>query len=143
MKIVINDTYGGFRLSPLAIKEYLKLKGKESYFYDMQIQDGNVVYTKKDNLTGKELFLDCFTKDFGSRFKSKDITTTEYKLYSFAERDIDRTDKDLIRVVEQLKEKANTICSKLKIVEIPDDVDWEIEDYDGAEWVSEKHRTWG
>ena len=143
MKIVINDTYGGFSLSPLAIKEYLKLKGKEAYFYDMQFQNRDVVYTQKDDFTGKELFIACFTKDFGSRFKSKDITTTEYKVYSFAERDIDRTDEDLIEVIEKLKEKANTMCSELKIIEVPDDVDWQIEEYDGAEWVSEKHRTWG
>ena len=142
MKIVINNTYGGFELSPFAIKEYLKLKGKEAYFYDMQFQDKDVVYTKKDDFTGKELFLACFTKDFGSRFKSKDITKTEDRIYSFTARDIDRTDEDLIKVVENLKEKANTMCSELKIIDIPDDVDWEIEEYDGMEWVSEKHRTW-
>lgn len=142
MKIVINNTYGGFSLSPLAIKEYLKLKGKEAYFYDMQYQNRGVIYTKKENFTGKELFLICFTKDFGTSFKDKDITETEHRVYSFKERDIDRTDEDLIKVVEELKEKANTICSELKIIDIPDDVDWEIEEYDGAEWVSEKHRTW-
>lgn len=143
MKIVINDTYGGFSLSPLAIKKYLRSKEKEAYFYDMQFQDRDVVYTKKENFTGKELFLTCFTKDFGTRFKDKDITATEHRVYSFKERDIDRTDEDLIKVVEELKEKANTMCSELKIIDIPDDVDWEIEEYDGAEWVSEKHRTWG
>lgn len=143
MKIVINDTYGGFRLSPLAIKEYLKLKGKEAYFYDAQFQNREVIYTKTDNFTEKEIFLTCFTKDFGSRFKDKDRTENDYKIYCFNEKDIDRTDEDLIKIIEQLKEKANTICSKLKIVEIPDDIDWQIEDYDGAEWVSEKHRTWG
>ena len=35
------------------------------------------------------------------------------------------------------------MCSTLKIIEIPDDVDWIIEEYDGNEWVAEKHRTWG
>ena len=30
----------------------------------------------------------------------------------------------------------------LGIVEIPDGVEWEIEEYDGDEWVSEKHRKW-
>ena len=143
MKIVINDTYGGFRLSPLVIKEYLKLKGKEAYFYDMQFQNGEALFTKADNFTGKEIFLTCFTKDFGSRFKYKDITESEYEIYCFNEKGISRTDEDLIKIIEQLKEKANTICSELKIVEIPDDVDWEIEEYDGVEWVSEKHRTWG
>ena len=32
--------------------------------------------------------------------------------------------------------------SDLKVVEIPDDVEWEIEEYDGNEWVSEVHRCW-
>jgi hypothetical protein len=30
----------------------------------------------------------------------------------------------------------------LAIVEIPDDVQWIIEENDGMEWVAEKHRTW-
>jgi hypothetical protein len=30
----------------------------------------------------------------------------------------------------------------LLIVEVPADVDWYIEEYDGLEWVAEKHRTW-
>ncbi len=25
---------------------------------------------------------------------------------------------------------------------IPDDVKWQIEEYDGLEWIAEKHRTW-
>jgi hypothetical protein len=37
---------------------------------------------------------------------------------------------------------ANGACADLKIVEVPDEVDWYIEEYDGNEWVAEKHRTW-
>ncbi len=47
------------------------------------------------------------------------------------------------RAVEELKEEANGTFAELKIVEIPDDVEWVIEEYDGIEWVSEKHRVWG
>ncbi len=53
-----------------------------------------------------------------------------------------RSDPDLVKVVEELKNKANRSYSKLESVEIPDDVEWAIEDYDGIEWVAEKHRTW-
>jgi hypothetical protein len=53
-----------------------------------------------------------------------------------------RTDPRVIKVVEELGPDANVWCSELKIVEVPDDVEIEIEEYDGAEWVSEKHRTW-
>ena len=31
---------------------------------------------------------------------------------------------------------------RLGTVEIPADVEWEIGEYDGLEWVAEKHRTW-
>jgi hypothetical protein len=53
-----------------------------------------------------------------------------------------RNSRVLVEVVEQLGEAANGKFAELKVVEIPDDVQWQIEDYDGAEWVAEKHRTW-
>jgi len=53
-----------------------------------------------------------------------------------------RDDEALVQVVEQLGEKANDNYSDLKIVEIPDDVEWTIQEYDGMEWVAEKHRIW-
>jgi len=56
--------------------------------------------------------------------------------------DIERTDPFLIQAVEQTMEKDGTTFSKLKIVEIPDDIEWDVQDYDGCEWVAERHRTW-
>ena len=60
----------------------------------------------------------------------------------FSPRHLDRDDPDLIAVVRELGRKADGEGSELKIVEIPEDVQWEIEDYDGREWVSERHRRW-
>ena len=60
----------------------------------------------------------------------------------FSCRDIQRDDKDLIEIVEQLGNLANGSCAELKIVEIPDGVEWTIHEYDGSEWVAEAHRTW-
>lgn len=54
----------------------------------------------------------------------------------------DRTNPDLVACVESLGEKANGAFAKLRVVEIPDDVEWEIEEYDGSEWIAEKHRVW-
>lgn len=31
---------------------------------------------------------------------------------------------------------------KRLLEEVPDDVQWQIEEYDGREWVAETHRTW-
>jgi hypothetical protein len=53
-----------------------------------------------------------------------------------------RNDPILVQVVEELKEKASGSSADLQIVEIPDGMDFIIEEYDGSEWVSEKHRTW-
>ena len=54
----------------------------------------------------------------------------------------DRSDPDLVAVVEEMDDLANTEYSVLKVVEIPDDVEWEVEEYDGLEWIAENHRTW-
>lgn len=52
-----------------------------------------------------------------------------------------RDDPLLIECVKILKEKANSLDSKLKIISIPDDVDWIISANNNFEWVAEKHRT--
>jgi hypothetical protein len=54
----------------------------------------------------------------------------------------DRTDPDLVAAVEELGSEASGDHSSLEVVNIPDDVDWEIDDYDGMERVEEKHRSW-
>jgi hypothetical protein len=55
-----------------------------------------------------------------------------------------RDDPDLIAVIEELGcDAAGRDNSQLEIVEIPDDVEWQIGEYDGDEWVAEVHRTWG
>ena len=56
--------------------------------------------------------------------------------------DLCRDDPVLIQVVEELGEEAEDRYADLKIVEIPEDVDWYIEEYDGMEHVAERHRTW-
>lgn len=59
-----------------------------------------------------------------------------------SEHDIKRDDPLLVEAVERLGDKAGYEYASLKVVEIPDDVEWQIEEYDGNEWVAEKHRTW-
>ena len=54
----------------------------------------------------------------------------------------DRANLKLVECVEKLGKDADGAFAELKVVDIPDDVKWEIEEYDGMEWVSEKHRTW-
>lgn len=61
----------------------------------------------------------------------------------FSKRDIDRNNPILLQVIEQLGiDACHGKYASLKIVEIPDDVAWHIDDYDGKEHVAEDHRTW-
>jgi hypothetical protein len=53
-----------------------------------------------------------------------------------------RNDENLIRVVEELKERANGHSASLRIVSIPDGVAWQISREDGIEHVCEVHRIW-
>jgi hypothetical protein len=55
---------------------------------------------------------------------------------------IPRDDEKLIRVVEELQSEANGHSADLKIVSIPDEVQWQISKVGGIEHVSEVRRTW-
>jgi len=53
-----------------------------------------------------------------------------------------RTDPFLIETIESLGKEANGDYASLSIVEIPDDVEFTIEEYDGVESIHEVHRSW-
>lgn len=132
MKIVINRCFGGFSLSPLAIKEYLKRKGKECFCYNVFSEK-----LERIDIENANLVVVYSTENLG-----EEITWEDLKESYFRERDIPRNDTDLIEVVELLKEKANGVYANLSIINIPDGIEWEISEYDGLETVEEKHRSW-
>ncbi len=54
-----------------------------------------------------------------------------------------RTHPKLIAAIEKIgEEKSSGPHASIRIVEIPDDVNWEIEEYDGMETIHEVHRKW-
>ena len=57
-------------------------------------------------------------------------------------RNLKRDDKYLVQTVEELGGLASDRYSALEVVEIPDGVEWEISEYDGAETIHERHRSW-
>ena len=81
-------------------------------------------------------------------FGFSEFLVTEYKRRTGE--DIDsrydddfRVDKTVIEIFEEFgSKKCSGGFAALKLIEIPDDVEYEIKDYDGIEWVAEKHRTW-
>ena len=55
----------------------------------------------------------------------------------------ERTNPKLVRVVEALGDDASGELADLRVVEIPDDVEWEIDDYDGYEEVIAPRKVYG
>jgi hypothetical protein len=84
---------------------------------------------------------------FGLSHKVKEMYMEETKSSDIMSSDSYRRDDPiLIRIIETLGLPASAgNFSKLKIIELPDDVPddgWVVQEYDGMEWVAEKHRTW-
>lgn len=117
MKVVINRCYGGFGLSDAAVIRYAELKGI------------NLVMEESDEKIGGSVFYLDGIKDDEHYFSYYDLSN-------------DRSDPFLIQVVEELGQAANGFAADLTVVNIPDDIEYTIEEYDGIEWVAEKHRTW-
>jgi len=143
MKIVINRCYGGYGLSHKAVIEYAKLVDIKLYAY---ISDGEITASSDKNkyrlfVGGKRdgwAVIHYVKRKLKDGEDIDDVGDNDY----FSEGDIPRNDLYLVKVVEELGVKANGNYAKLKIVEIPDNVEWQIEKYDGMEWVAEKHRKW-
>ena len=136
MKLVINSCYGGFHLSPKALKRYLELKGKNAYFYKQtkyEYRDGIYEFTRIDDIdTIKDTsFIYCTTTDCG---KVTDIFPSGI----FSEYQIKRNDKHLIQVVEELGAEANATCSRLEIIDIENGRWYKINSYDGYEIIEYK-----
>lgn len=115
MKVVINRCYGGFGLSHEGVMRYAELKGM------------NLVVEEKESSFNKYDYY---------------VDEVKQKNYWYDNMIEDRSDSALVQVVEELGEKANGFAAELAIVEIPDDVEWHIHEYDGLEHVAENHRTW-
>ena len=86
---------------------------------------------------------DCYG-GFGLSEEAEELYIQKKKISGSLRGDILRNDSVLAEVVETLGDKASGIYSKLKVVEIPDDVtDWRIEEYDGWEHIAEGRKWYG
>lgn len=137
-KVVINRCYGGFGLSVEALRFIAAKKNEPIFFYysdyDRPKSQKNVKIT--DEMTKKRAFLYVLGEDLGDFCSDAKLNKAKWVRYD------DREDADLIEAVLTLGEAANGECAKLEVVEIPIDVDYVIEEYDGVERIAEAHRTW-
>jgi hypothetical protein len=135
MKIVINSCFGGFGLSEKAMMRYAEIKGIT--LYPEKQFSITTYYTVPKNQRTPEL------KDWrAASSEERKAYNTAYKQESIYDGDMSRTDPILIQVVEELGKEANGMFANLKVVEIPDGIEYEIDDYDGQESIHEVHRSW-
>lgn len=132
-KVIINSCYGGFSLSKEAVKLYVKKANLKLYsdngedYFTIPVEE----YKKKLNEENR-----LYKEDKPS------FTGYHSNKYAWSSYKISREDPILVDIVEKLGADAFGSYSKLKIIEIPDDVEYFIEEHDGWEYIAEKHRKW-
>ena len=114
-KIVVNRCFGGFGLSHEAIIRYGELA-------NLNLKHVN----KQDSFWVNYYFINGIEDD-------QNIFLTS---------EIERNDPLLVQVVNELGSVANGEYAELEIADVPDDIEWYIDDYDGIETIREVHRTW-
>lgn len=119
-RVVVNTCFGGFGLSNEAFELFLTKKGIKFY---KEVRFPNLIesfdyYQGAPNGEDKNL-LSYYDEDL-----------------------VKRDDPILVEVVRELGEKANGYASDLKIIEIPADIGWIIDEYDGRESIHESHNSW-
>ena len=125
-KIVISSDYGGqgsgignFRLSDDAVDYLVSKKGWNCY-------------TNVDDVDESNPYIFQWESQYiPSRVEYVVPLTNDLRLH-----------KDLIECIETLGAEASGYFSNLKVVDVPNDVKWEIKQCNGVEWVAEVHRTW-
>jgi len=124
MKIAINKCYGGFGLSDAAaikcIERGMTCKNAKTEQDDSDFDTCDFHYHS--------------SKIFDQHYYINDCRNIEF-----------RTNSILIGVIEEMGDEASGEYGDVKIIDLPDNVttdDIQIEEYDGQEWIAEKHRMW-
>ena len=144
MKVVINSCFGGFSISieaarAMAAMGCIRAK-QEVADYNKELAAFAHYKEHMELPTGNDEFR---TSMFDIYIKYGGLPPFHgYGYMEGMDGGYQRDDPYLVRAVEELGEKANGAHARLVVVEIPDGVNWEINEYDGNEHVAEKHRTW-
>lgn len=119
MKIAVNKCFGGFQLSDEAYNRLMEL-GIKVY------KDWKAL----EKLEKDELWI-IEDNSYNTKRYYSNLTDREH-----------RTNELLIKVIEELGEKASGSLGNVKILDIPDNIEWEWDEYDGIESIHEIHQSW-
>lgn len=133
MKVVINKGFHQFGLSLEALR---KMFGDVYVYQHDLLLD---LYFRQDSLVDRGSCSNNFiysTHDYGKETLN---IKEEHRIYFDT---IDRSLDKLVSIVEEMGEKAGSYGVFLSVIEIPDNVNWEIEEFDGQERIREVGRIW-
>lgn len=136
MKVVINRCYGGFGLSVLAKKKLFDMKDPHMKFVTWKEYHGTANGESKFSTLSKEKEAEMLEQPI----RGNGIILDDHDDYK--DRMAGRSCPLLVKIVEKLGKKASSRLADLHVVEIPDGIEWEIDEYDGIESIDEKHRSW-
>jgi len=145
MKIVVNKCKGSFSLSARAVARLAELNGQKAYFFadgvEITLDDTEYFhwYARNTNQPTQSPPMSVWSN---MTVEERDTLLEKQAKENLVRKPKDRTDPKLIQVVEELGESASGEHAKLKVIEIPDGIEWEIIDDLGYETVHEKHRWW-
>ena len=119
MKIVVNRSNGGFGLSDAARRLLFAHKTSHVKFSPIPAALGRQETTETVGGSLTDDFRITWGPDQGRR----------------------RTDPNLVAVVEELGDEASGFGARLVVVDVPDGVDWVIDEFDGNEQVRSREET--
>jgi hypothetical protein len=145
MKLVINRCYGGFHLSEKAYEQLIawgvpvrkhieqQRDPKTNLFLPEPANDGEVIFDRELTPPEESTFSALYHK-----YKPNSVGGRYWDTWT----DGNRSHPLVVRVVEELGAEASAKVADLKVVDIPDGTEYEINEYDGMEHVAELHRIW-
>jgi len=133
---------------PFGIQHYVLVKDDkdlDNIYEDIIVSKNNVgddfykLLFDINEIDDKEEYTLEQINDIEEKYKSLDFGGEIEYVYSC---DIERHDPILIQVVEELGEKADGACADLNIVEIDDNDEYYIDEYDGMESIELKSQAY-
>lgn len=134
-KIVYNACFGGFSLSDAGVLRYAEIKGITLYPEKDKRFSFTTYWTVPPEARTALLKDDEWHR---APHEARVASNECYRLNTISCRDFDRADPALVQVVEELGDKANGQCARLKIEDVPAGTLYRIDEYDGNETVETK-----
>jgi hypothetical protein len=149
--IVINTCYGGFNLSREAYRYIARRLGRPVYFFTHQ---GSGPYAPDDGKSSFFVALDVKHPNRvlremvdpsiweGLTLEERQAANLKHERHHIPNFDGARDCPLLVEVVRKLRRRASHSYARLKIVRVPNAVEWHVSEYDGLEHVCQNHQTW-